>query len=457
MTGTGLIALLVLAGLAIDIGYARQRDRNAQNSADAATLSAALEMQSAASVGCTGAISEGSGPCATADPRTVARSYLIRNGWDHDGSGTISGDEAQIHWPPISGEYAGDPSCLEVVTTQTEDTFFAQVFGTDDVTVKASAVACGSVSGSASLPAVLAFGQCGLETINWSGNDNDVIGGMHSNDDVKLEGSGNDYTGGSVIGDNLGYIHTNPSPKSWPGSDSLLGGNNYPPDYSQAPAEQNDPLNGVIDINDFSSGGAWSSFDNYHDLSATGDLDMGVLEGQGYYDSSTKELAAGIYFTDSGKIVINDQIQSISAGVDSDTVRGVTFVTTTDVIEWSADQGSTAPADPNAIHGYAALTGVPGQLADPPTTDPGLVAFTTYDSDASPCGANAELTYQGSYFNLEGVIYAPYGEVRHSGNNNIHQPGAILAEQVAWSGNENLVDSSNTPTATADPDAELKN
>ena len=76
-----MVTLLIFAGIAIDYSYARQRDRRAQNNADASGLAAALEMQAAAGDGCTFAVAEGTGPCSTHDPRTVARDYLI---WARD-------------------------------------------------------------------------------------------------------------------------------------------------------------------------------------------------------------------------------------------------------------------------------------------------------------------------------------------------------------------------------------
>jgi hypothetical protein len=100
---------------------------------------------------------------------------------------------------------------------------------------------------------------------------------------------------------------------------------------------------------------------------------------------------------------------------------------------------SLRPDDPDTIKGHVAMT-APGRVAS--SGDPGLRAFTNRTEGS--CESAAVLEYSGNYFNTEGVLYAPRGQAEHSGNNNVHQPGAIVAGTVKWWGNFNRIGASST-------------
>ncbi|HEX2149574.1 MAG TPA: Tad domain-containing protein, partial [Actinomycetota bacterium] len=88
-----LTLLLGFSAFAVDLGYARQRKAQAQNSADFAALAGA------------GVLKSGTAGQAV----TEARNYVTKNGFD--------GAEAEVNVPPSSGSRSGRAGCIQVRPT----------------------------------------------------------------------------------------------------------------------------------------------------------------------------------------------------------------------------------------------------------------------------------------------------------------------------------------------------
>ncbi len=119
-----VVGLIALTALAVDGGNAYSERRQAQNTADAAALAAAL------------AKSTGSDLSAAGQTRATS------NGFDNDGAtNTVA-----INCPPESGPYASELPCdqqeyIQVVITSHVETFFGPVVGINSVTNEVEAVA----------------------------------------------------------------------------------------------------------------------------------------------------------------------------------------------------------------------------------------------------------------------------------------------------------------------------
>jgi len=111
----GAVALVALAGLALDGGAAFLDRRQAQTAADTAALTAALYK-------------------ARENPNWQAQGYSIAavNGY---ASGVT------IHNPPISGYYAGNPEYIQVIIVSSIPTRLGRVLGVMELTNRVSAVA----------------------------------------------------------------------------------------------------------------------------------------------------------------------------------------------------------------------------------------------------------------------------------------------------------------------------
>src|SRR5881296_1663216 len=119
MTAIGLIALCAVAGLAGDVGYFYDYRRRMQTAADAAALAGAEQLRRDTK------IASAAQAAATTDGFT--------NGTD--------GTEVAVHSPPLSGQYAGNPSYVEAIIAQTRPSLFMGVLGFQSSRVSARAVA----------------------------------------------------------------------------------------------------------------------------------------------------------------------------------------------------------------------------------------------------------------------------------------------------------------------------
>lgn len=166
MVALCLVPMIGFMALAIDLGDARQRKAQAQNSADFAALAAAGVL-----------LNNGTASAARAEART----YITRN--------DFSGADAVVNSPPVSGPRTGDANCIEVMPSESRGTTFARVFGIDSMSIGARAVGC--LNPPLGGPyAVFAGSTTCAEAVSFSGSGRTVNGGVHSNNDMKIKSNG---------------------------------------------------------------------------------------------------------------------------------------------------------------------------------------------------------------------------------------------------------------------------
>ena len=116
LTAIGLIALCAVAGLAGDVGYFFDYRRRMQTAADAAALAGAEQLRRDNKIA----------PAAQAAAAT---------------DGFTDAADVAVHSPPLSGQYAGNPSYVEAIISQTRPSLFMGVLGFQSARVSARAVA----------------------------------------------------------------------------------------------------------------------------------------------------------------------------------------------------------------------------------------------------------------------------------------------------------------------------
>ena len=112
-----MAALMGMAALSIDIGVAYFQKTQLQTVADGAAIAGASELQY--------------GDVATGAQRAAALNNFV------DGS---NGEMLTVNNPPTSGPHAGNAQYVEVIATQSQPTYFLQIFGIHTLSVHARAV-----------------------------------------------------------------------------------------------------------------------------------------------------------------------------------------------------------------------------------------------------------------------------------------------------------------------------
>jgi hypothetical protein len=126
LTAAMLPLLIGVTGLAVDVGMLYHHKRRMQTAADAAAMAGGSEMMRNRF---TQIVPSG-------------RAGSTTNGFAHGGNTTVN-----VYHPPITGFYVGNVRYVEVQITQPSPTYFMQVFGWDEVSIVARAVAGAGANG----------------------------------------------------------------------------------------------------------------------------------------------------------------------------------------------------------------------------------------------------------------------------------------------------------------------
>lgn len=240
-----IVPLLVLCGLAIDIGMLQIARRDAQIAADQGALAAAWAA------------------CHDQDPQTKGHELAVTNY-----------PEASY----VTVEPADDGYRTEVGATV--ETAFASVIGMDTLDTEAEAVAeCKPIYDG--IPAMFAGdGSCN-PALDWSGNGGTAVGDVHTNGDLDVTGHDNTVTGdATVVGD-----------------DKVTPGNQNTIDTSPATEEPFPDLG--VTIEDYAPNGVkWqeaTAMGVNRNPSGTGDITL----------NNSNRVRRGLYYT-TGNIRINE-------------------------------------------------------------------------------------------------------------------------------------------------------
>lgn len=367
-----MLLLLGFAAIAVDGSNLYRERSDVQNASDHAAYAAAYEA-------CTGG--------SDADAITTGLNLAIANGFD---------DASPEVWVQVQKE----GSDWRATVDSTIDGFFSQVLGASTLNTHATALAKCTTSVVAGY-ALFAGGQCGQNTLDWSGSDNSVTGGVHSNDGIDVSGSNNTINGSTT---------------STSGISDGGGGNLYNPPATTTSVQ---PWPQNFDVDDFvpvSEGGnasveatVGSTFYHFYD----GKIDSGVLSSEGWISGTT---------IDPGVYVATDDIDLSDSGLTGT----VTFVTAPDaegkgIITLSGSNHDLDPYYQSLLLFSDAWKGNPGYPWDPPPPD-------------HPDCFDPAIKLSGSDHNWEGIMFAPRGLVELSGSTNVGIQGSIIAYTIRLNG-----------------------
>jgi len=138
------VAVFGFAALAVDVGAAQYRHRMQQTAADAAAIAGASAAEYSS---------------LSSDVINAATADATANGFT-----TGANDTVTVNWPPVSGNYAGNTSAVQVVITSTRPNFFGGIIGQNTTRVMTSATAILTSNGTA--PCVYQLDPAGYFTSN---------------------------------------------------------------------------------------------------------------------------------------------------------------------------------------------------------------------------------------------------------------------------------------------------
>jgi len=126
-----LVSIISVLALSLEGGLLMTERRNAQATADAASLAAAADLYYL--------WYQNNGVDVGGTARAAAFTTASYNGYANDGTLTT----VTVNIPPLSGDYIGKPGYAEVIVEYKHTRGFSSIFGTDQVPVRARAVAVG--------------------------------------------------------------------------------------------------------------------------------------------------------------------------------------------------------------------------------------------------------------------------------------------------------------------------
>lgn len=351
-----MVAILAAGALAIDLGSTLVERREARNAADHAALAAAWA------------------ECEGANPQTAANESVARNGYS---AGDLTLQKV------AAGKY------MATVDTSVSMTFGGAV-GIGSVDVSGEATALCDSGGTGTANAIYAFGDtCTIDPLgkiqlDFSGSNNRVYGGIHSNLNIWISGSNNDLGlgNGTPPVDPVTYV-------------TEIGDKVEEQEFDAGYPQQTnaEPAPDWLDVNDYAPGGtaaAWAA-------------------GQGKYFSFTRKVTSdditsdGLYYT-------TDEIDLVDGNIDWD----ITMVARGSI----KVSGSNQTLDP-FVDGVLAFGAIPYGGID--QCDKFVVAMS------------------GSANEWTGLIYAPYGLIEFSGSDNSALTGALLGYAVRINGSNQTI------------------
>lgn len=380
-----LLVLMAFAAFAVDGGLAFETRRSSQNAADLSALAAAWQACNP---------EPGAGT-----PQQVGLDVASDNGFTHTpgGSPDVS----------ISG---GGPLWTSTISQVNETTFGqATPFAPDELTVVSSATARCIDKGI--LGGYAIFGQtasCNGDNVDLTGSTITVVGGIHSNDDLKIQPSG---SGGSFTGE-----------ITYRGDANLKAGISGEKFFGSALPYPID-----IETSEYEPGGARAvaaGSEYFPFTSDIGNADLGTVSG------NTLEISQpGVYYT-TGDIKVNKTV--VLTG-DAAT-EGITLVA-----EGEIDMGSAED-----LLGYDPLEGPNG---------PRMLLFAN-GNGTTACN-DKDIKISGSDVTWEGIMFAPNGAIEASASGFSSVNGSLIGYQVNLSGSELTVQFQDDPDADPNYEVEL--
>lgn len=388
--------LLAVAALALDYGILLLERRQAQASADAASLAAATELYN--SYGTNSGVDPGPDHPAATNGRAVADA----NGYTNDTTNSV----VTINIPPTSGTFQGQAGYAEAIIEARKHRYFSSIWGSDRLPVSARAVARGRWPEYRD--GILLLHPSKDKSLQISGNGEITVEGailVNSNHSTAFQISGNGRVVSSALritGDykKSGNASLTPTPTTGvaPTPDPMANlPAPYPPDYPLIPGSHSFSGNSNVTLNPGRYQGGISISGN-----ATVVMNPGIyiMEGGGFHISGNGNLTAPTVL-----IYNTKRLSSYPNGS----------------VQQDADQIS--------ISGNGRITWTP------PTT--GTYTGISIFQDRAVADKSLKISGNG-FMALSGLIYAPAAEVQLSGNGTTTTEqlgGAYIASSMQISGN----------------------
>ncbi len=353
------MVLLAVSALAIDVGMAMVARRAAQNAADHAALAAAWA------------------ECHGDDPTAAAQSATIRNGHE---VAELTVTE------PTAGEYVTHVQRVVELS-------FAPLIGVETLTVNGEASASCEGSGGSSNTLFALGDSCpsyGKDQIDISGSEENIYGGVHSNGNIRVGGSDNDFGPGDPGEDPFTYVDT---------FDNGGSGNDFDSGYPQSTSHQPTPIE--FKLEDYRPGSDHATMAGSDYFYVDGDIDGSFVENRG----------DGLYYA-TGDLKLDKEITA-----------KVTLVAE-GVIEVSASNQNLEP------------------YVD------GLLAFGAEPYSGIDRCDKFVVNMGGSSNSWSGVVYGPNGLIEMNGSSNTTLTGSLIGYSLRLNGSELTIksDGSNAPT-----------
>jgi type II secretory pathway pseudopilin PulG len=320
ITAVVLIVLVGIAALAIDLSIAMAERRDAQNAADHAALSAAWAH------------------CNSGIPATAADNSVLANGYATSQL-TLTNPETGVY---------------EAAIASTSGVFFAKIWTSSDIAIGTSSAAeCQVTSGSGY--AIQTFGDCGTDWgITFNGNDNTIIGGVHTDYTFTVPGERNTFDGPVTYGEApLGPVHN---------TNTFLQG---PPTFDDS--NPGDPYLLLFNYN---------TYQGLAPPNSTGKIESGDIPGDGVYwtsgeiilkDLGTAAVPLRLTLVAGGKITLGENLY-IEPFIDN-----LLAFSNWNASNPCSDIGITINSQPNDMSGivYARHSGIEWSGDTPKELDPG--------------------------------------------------------------------------------------
>jgi len=173
-----LVVIFGFVALAVDVGANQYRQRTQQTAVDAAALAGTSELEYSSS---------------SSVITAAAQADATSNGFTADANDTVT-----VNWPPVSGNYNGNNSAVQVIITSTRPNVFGGIIGQNSTTVSTTATAILTSGGAA--PCVYQLDPNGAFTEN-SGTIYAPTCGIIAN-------GASSYNNGTITADSVGYAGT---------------------------------------------------------------------------------------------------------------------------------------------------------------------------------------------------------------------------------------------------------
>lgn len=357
-----MLLMLGFAALSLDGGRGLNEERDSQNAADQASLAAAWAQ------------------CNGRDPQAAGLASAAVNGFNNDGATNT-----------VTVTDLGNGRFDAVVSSSIDGTF-SQTIGADTITARSQAVAnCSISTGLGGFALFSGSTSCGPVDLSLTGSSQTIIGGIHSNDQLKI--SGNVASPSKIYGPVTAAVsvahsgvlfYDNPGDtiESTPGTNPTQGVPvlPYPADFQ---------------ISDYAPPQGAATF------------------GSDYFSFTTDQswsnvtIVPGVYFVD-GDIDLHDV-----------TGEHVTIVATGQIKMTGTNMVNTISVDTDPLYG--------------PYDPSGLALFSTFQNAMESCNRNA-VKWSGSSHIWGGIQYAPFGNIDMSGADNSTFEGSIIAFNINLSG-----------------------